>query len=611
MTTNETIGTTMNGNKSEQKLEKKKKKRKDRSKKEKEIETDDNDNCDEENTRERKKQKKAEKRARKALKKERKEKKEKNKDKNDDSTNDEISLDLRGIISSSAKYTDPEKEPKSKIDTSGVTLLLFYQYVEPPWTNNEYQEALKYAEKSASSFQLTGRMRVAKEGFNCTLTGSFYNVRKWCIQLRQFSKPHFQNTEFKLTDHLPERQAFPKLNCFHVQELVNYGLTGSFTPSIDKTGTHLEPQQYHDKMKDNNTVVIDVRNHYEAAIGHFTPPTDGAKLIDPKMRKSTEFPVWLDKPETKQLLKDKQVLMYCTGGVRCERASALLRQKMETEDDVKELNIKGVYQLQGGVDKYFKSFPDGGFWKGKNYTFDKRFSHAPPNLAINNNSQISASSSLSSNNHEIILGKCEACSKPWDMYRGKRRCPTCGVPSLICKDCFEKDTNNIKKLDKTIRCKLCIEQNITSKLQIKQNEIYELEHYALKQREKMKLKQQPEKSKIMLSNEKSNVLNHNDDAGIRNPENITRLFVKNMCIKNMDEETLCQTLPGITHIQWLSDRLTGKFYGSAFVEMATPEDASHAVAKNGKKILGRPIVIKFQKADGKDIWPPHNCAIAQ
>jgi len=78
------------------------------------------------------------------------------------------------------------------------------------------------------------------------------------------------------------------------------------------------------------------------------------------MRKSTEFPVWLDKPETKEMLRGKQVLMYCTGGIRCERASALLRQKIENEEDTKELGIKGVYQLQGGIDKYFKEFPDGG-----------------------------------------------------------------------------------------------------------------------------------------------------------------------------------------------------------------------------------------------------------
>ena len=102
-------------------------------------------------------------------------------------------------------------------------------------------------------------------------------------------------------------------------DLVNYGLAGPRAPEIGKHGgTHLEPEEYHRKMCEKDTVIIDVRNHYEANIGRFDPPEGGAKMIDPMMRKSTEFPVWLDKEETKEMLRGKQVLMYCTGGVRCE-----------------------------------------------------------------------------------------------------------------------------------------------------------------------------------------------------------------------------------------------------------------------------------------------------
>jgi hypothetical protein len=73
----------------------------------------------------------------------------------------------------------------------------------------------------------------------------------------------------------------------------------------------LEPEDYNNKMCEKDTVIIDVRNHYEANIGRFNPPESGAKMIDPMMRKSTEFPIWLDKPETKEMLRGKQVLMYC------------------------------------------------------------------------------------------------------------------------------------------------------------------------------------------------------------------------------------------------------------------------------------------------------------
>ena len=63
---------------------------------------------------------------------------------------------------------------------------------------------------------------------------------------------------------------------------------------------------------------------------------------------------------------------YCTGGIRCERATALLKYKMKNDPAIKELGIKEVYQLQGGVDKYFKVFPDGGYWQGKNYVSVKK-----------------------------------------------------------------------------------------------------------------------------------------------------------------------------------------------------------------------------------------------
>jgi predicted sulfurtransferase len=116
---------------------------------------------------------------------------------------------------------------------------------------------------------------------------------------------------------------------------------------------------------------------------------------------------------------------------RCERASALLKQKIDEDEDTKDLGIKGVYQLQGGIDKYFKQFPAGGLWRGKNYTFDKRFAHAPPAVeavkrakrALGDEGQLDASSiaadekksddGIPANATDEIMGKCEACSKPW------------------------------------------------------------------------------------------------------------------------------------------------------------------------------------------------------
>jgi len=105
-------------------------------------------------------------------------------------------------------------------------------------------------------------MRVAREGLNCTLTGSHDGIRAWCAALREYdggrSKvdevmgervTEFAKTEFKLTDDLPPKQKFPKLHAFEVVELVNYGLVGSLAPEIGKHGgTHLEPDEYHKKV---------------------------------------------------------------------------------------------------------------------------------------------------------------------------------------------------------------------------------------------------------------------------------------------------------------------------------------------------------------------------
>lgn len=214
--------------------------------------------------------------------------------------------EFRPVVESSNLDYAPGKEGME------VTLLLFYQYQEPPWSEKEYKFALGHAEHLGKEAGITGRMRVAKEGFNCTLTGSREAILNFCNSLREWKPDLFRQTEFKLTNHLPTGQAFPNLKIIPVLELVHYGLEGEKAPPISEFhGEHLEPQDYHRKMTEDDTVMIDVRNHYEAQIGRFDPPAAG--WLDPNMRKSTEFPAWLDDPSTQEKLKGKQVLMYCTG----------------------------------------------------------------------------------------------------------------------------------------------------------------------------------------------------------------------------------------------------------------------------------------------------------
>jgi len=159
------------------------------------------------------------------------------------------------------------------------------------------------------------------------------------------------------------------------------------------------------------------------------------------MRKSTDFTAWLSKEETKKELEGKQVLMYCTGGVRCERASVLVKAELgET--------VKGVYQLQGGIEKYLQEFPDGGFWAGKNKVFDKREAFGIEDK--NGTGGILQTSGKRKKKGQAgagaqapgVLGRCCVCAAPWERYIGKKKCFACGVPVLMCEACC------IKKPDK-------------------------------------------------------------------------------------------------------------------------------------------------------------------
>lgn len=210
------------------------------------------------------------------------------------------------------------------------------------------------------------------------------------------------------------------------------------------------------------------------------------------------------------------------------------------------------------------------------------------------------------------MSKCEACKKPWDRFRGKRRCPTCGVPSLICKECFDKKGKS--KL-RDVRCDLCVAENITSKHKLRTKEQRKIEEYEQKLVDRGLIPQPEAKGERLKVTSSGTVKeaprNHNNRSGEppSNPNGVTRLYLKNMCRNSMDEATLMKFLPGITHIVWKSDRKSGQFLGQGWVEMATTKDAAKAVAKNGQRVLDRPLYINYQPSDPKDLWPPQSSRV--
>jgi len=342
------------------------------------------------------------------------------------------------VRASKSNANRPLPAPPANLPPDCCTVLLFYQYKEPAWTSKEHKAALKKVTDLASAYRVTGRGRCAPEGLNCTLTASANDIRAFCYALRDWDTS-FNDTDFKLEDGVENKHRFRTFTLRKVNELVGYALDGVKAPSLNRhSGKHLEATEYHKQMQQKDTVIIDVRNAYESDIGHFQPPEGGAELLDPKMRTSQDFPKWLNAPATKEKLKNKTVMMYCTGGIRCERATALLNQITDAEQDFK---TKDVVMVRGGIERYLKTFKQGGYWKGKNYLFDKRME------------QIAPEKSEEAIDDEI-QSKCCLCQKSWSQYRGQHKCSRiipstglpCAVPVIVCNNCQKLATERPQNL---------------------------------------------------------------------------------------------------------------------------------------------------------------------
>lgn len=147
----------------------------------------------------------------------------------------------------------------SPAPSGNVSILLFYAYSIPQMSRSEQDAAIAHCYKVLSENNMTGRLRVAREGFNATLTGTRETVRIFTASLRAFAPRTFGSVDFKYVDGLPENQALKGLKVWPVTEIVTYGFNPDDAP-LELGGIHLKPQEFHNAMKDPNTVVIDVRN---------------------------------------------------------------------------------------------------------------------------------------------------------------------------------------------------------------------------------------------------------------------------------------------------------------------------------------------------------------
>jgi UPF0176 protein len=225
-------------------------------------------------------------------------------------------------------------------------VLLYYNYVEIEDPETFAAEHLEFCK----DLELKGRVLIAKEGINGTVSGTVEQTTKYMDAMH--NDPRFANMLFKVDES--EGHAFKKMHVRHRPELVTLRLKDNVDPK-EVTGHYLSPKEFYEAMQDENTVVLDARNDYEYDLGHFR----GA--IRPDIETFRELPEWVEK--NKEKLEGKKVLTYCTGGIRCEKFSGWLVKK----------GFEDVGQLHGGIVTYGKD-PEvqGELWDGQLYVFDER-----------------------------------------------------------------------------------------------------------------------------------------------------------------------------------------------------------------------------------------------
>jgi UPF0176 protein len=218
----------------------------------------------------------------------------------------------------------------------------FYKYVKIEEAEVFVVKHLKYCQRLG----IFGRILIADEGINGQLSGTAAQCAQYMADL--IEDPRFAGTDFKIDP--VERQAFSKIHVRYKPEIVHSGLL-HIDPS-KRTGKHLKPAEFKDFKNRDDVVVLDVRSNYEHHIGRFK----GALTLD--IENFRDFP---DKVKELENLKDKTIVTYCTGGIKCEKASAYLIEN----------GFKDVYQLEGGVIKYAHE-TGGEDFEGKLYVFDGR-----------------------------------------------------------------------------------------------------------------------------------------------------------------------------------------------------------------------------------------------
>jgi UPF0176 protein len=275
-------------------------------------------------------------------------------------------------------------------------ILLYYKF-----TPLSDPEAVKLWQKNlCEGLNLRGRILVSQQGLNGTVGGDMTDLKKYIKTTKEY--PAFKDIVFKWSDG--EGSDFPRLSVRTRRELVGFkNSEDEFT--VDEQGVvgggkHLKPSQVHTLVEQygDDVIFFDGRNAHEAAIGKFK------NAVVPNTNTSRDFINELESDKYDDI-KDKKVVTYCTGGIRCEVISAMMKKR----------GFKDVYQLDGGIVKYGEAYGDDGLWEGSLRVFDKRMT-------------------VEFSDQAKTIGRCSHCDSPTSNYENCAL-PSCNDLVLICENC--------------------------------------------------------------------------------------------------------------------------------------------------------------------------------
>jgi UPF0176 protein len=281
-------------------------------------------------------------------------------------------------------------------NTSGsIVVIAMYKFV----TLDNYQDIKPNLFKVMEDNQIKGTLLLAAEGINGTVAGSREAIDSLLTWLQADSRLTDISYKESFTEIMPFNRCKVKLK----KEIVTMGIEGIDPKQV--VGTYVEPKDWNALISDPDVILVDTRNDYEFQVGTFE------NAVNPKTDTFREFPQYVK--DNMDPAKHKKVAMFCTGGIRCEKSTAYM----------KEQGYEEVYHLKGGILKYLEEVPqENTLWKGDCFVFDERVTV----------------------NHDLERGEydqCHACRLP---ITEEEKSDTKYQKGVSCPHCFDKISDQQK-----------------------------------------------------------------------------------------------------------------------------------------------------------------------